>query len=88
MRGYPKTVNSKRDYENLMSISEYASHAKSDLALISSVDDSVIFVDVGTSAKPSLKAIANPSPSFKRLGYKDRASMIAMSIDENIKESK
>lgn len=88
MRGYPKTVNSKRDYDNLMSIPEYASRAKSCLALESSLDDSIVFVDVGTLDKPSLKTVANPLPLYKRLGYKDRTSMIAASMSDVIKESK
>ena len=88
MKGYPKTVNSKRDYDNLISIPDYASRAKSDLVRESSIDDSIIFLEVGTFDKSSLKAVDNPSPLFKRLGYKDRKSMYSVSMSEEITESK
>ena len=82
MRGYPKTINTGRDYDNLMSIPEYAARAKSDLALASAVDDSKVVVDIGTVDKPSLKEVVNPSPLYKRLGYKSKSAMVsASSVD-------
>ena len=88
MRGYPKTINTKRDYDNLMSMPEYASMAKSNLALASSVDDSNVVIDTGTTDKPSSKDVVNPSPLYKRLGYKSKSSMVSASTIDVIKELK
>lgn len=82
MRGYPKIVNSKRDYDNLMSMKEHASRAKSELLSLSSVDDSKVVLEDGSAESSKPVRIDNPSPLWKRLGYKSRADMVSASSTE------
>ena len=39
MRGYPNGSLTKRDYENLFSMPEYAKQAKEDLARLAAIDE-------------------------------------------------
>ena len=71
MRGYPKGLLSKRDFENLLSMPEYAERAKADLAKLAMVDDSKVTIDEGTQDTPKLVQISNSSPVWKRAGFKD-----------------
>lgn len=68
MMGYPKNPNlTKVDYENLLSMPEYANKAAKDLANLAKIDDSLITNDEGT--------IENPLPAWKRAGFKDKTEL-------------
>ena len=78
MRGYPKGPLKKQDYENLLSMKEYADQVKADLVKIASIDDSKITVDRGTKEAPNIVVIDNPMPIWKRDGFKDKADITAL----------
>jgi hypothetical protein len=79
MKGYPKSNLSFRDYLNLLSMPEYSTQAKVDLAKLSSVDDSKLEVSVGTEKDPKTEIIDNPMPAWKRAGFKDYSELQSMS---------
>lgn len=78
MRGYPKGPLTKRDYENLLSMPEYAKQAKEDLARLAAIDDTKITVDQGTEKSPKLMEIDNPTPMWKRAGFKDKDELLKL----------
>lgn len=78
MRGYPNGPLTKRDYENLLAMPEYAEKAKADLARLAETDDSKITVDQGTEKSPNLVEIDNPMPAWKRAGFKDASELVAL----------
>jgi len=82
MRGYPKGPLTKRDYENLLSMPEYAKQAKEDLAALAAIDDSKIMVERGAEEEPNLVEIDNPAPLWKRMGFKDKYEILAMAGGE------
>jgi len=80
MRGYPDGPLTKRDYENLLSMPEYAKQAKEDLARLAAIDDTKITVDQGTEKSPKLMEIDNPMPMWKRAGFKDKDELLKMAV--------
>jgi hypothetical protein len=78
MRGYPKGQLSKTDYENLFSMPEYATQAKTDLEKLAMIDDTTITVDQGTEKAPKLVAVANPLPAWKRAGFRDKIELVSL----------
>lgn len=79
MKGYPKNPNlMKVDYENLLSMPEYAKRAAEELAKLAEIDDSKITIDKGTIEKPDLKQIDNPLPIWKKAGFKSRTEMLTI----------
>lgn len=78
MRGYPNGPLTKRDYENLLAMPEYAEKAKADLARLAETDDSKTTVDQGTEKSPKLVEIDNPMPAWKRAGFKDTSELVAL----------
>ena len=80
MRGYPNGPLTKRDYENLLAMPEYAEKAKADLARLAETDDSKITVDQGTEKSPNLVEIDNPMPAWKRAGFTDRDELPKMAV--------
>jgi len=79
MRGYPDGPLTKRDYENLLSMPEYAKQAKEDLLKLIEIEDSKVTTDRGTNEKSDLVEIDNPMPAWKIAGFKDRDEMITLS---------
>jgi hypothetical protein len=78
MRGYPRGLLTKQDYENLLSMPEHADRAATDLAALAKLDDSKITIDQGTAEKPKLVEIANPMPTWKRAGFTTKAELVSM----------
>jgi hypothetical protein len=79
MRGYPKVIATKRDIENLLSMSEHVENACKYLKDLSSVDDAFVLVDRGTIENPDVKQVLNLLPNWKRLGFMNRAQFTALS---------
>jgi len=79
MRGYPKGPLTKRDYENLLSMPEYAKQAKEDLAALAAIDDSKATAECGTEESPKLVKIDNPMPIWKMLGFEDKKQLFDLS---------
>ena len=80
MRGYPDGPLTKRDYENLFSMPEYAKQAKEDLARLAAIDDAKATVEQGTEEAPNPVEIDNPTPMWKRAGFKDRDELLKMAV--------
>ena len=78
MRGYPNGPLTKRDYENLLTMPEYEKRAKADLAKLAAIDDTKITVDQGTEKSPKLMEIDNPTPMWKRAGFKDKDELLKL----------
>jgi hypothetical protein len=79
MRGYPKGPLTKRDYENLLSMPEYAKQAKEDLARLAAIDDAKVAVEQGTKDSSKPVEIDNPMPAWKRAGFRDMDELLALS---------
>ena len=77
MRGYPKGSLTKQDYENLLSMPEYASQAKADLTKLAAIDDEKISVDQGTEKASKLVEISNPLPLWKRAGFGSKTELVS-----------
>jgi len=79
MRGYPKFVATKKDFENLMAMPEYKDQAVKELAAIRDLDDDKA-IEVVSSTKDEVtgaetvvtKEIDNAMPAYKQKGYKSR----------------
>jgi len=78
MRGYPDGPLTKRDYENLLSMPEYAKQAKEDLARLAAIDDAKATVEQGTEDAPNPVEIDNPMPMWKRAGFKDKDELLKL----------
>ena len=78
MRGYPDGPLTKRDYENLLSMPEYAKQAKEDLARLAAIDDAKATVEQGTEDSPNPVEIDNPMPMWKRAGFKDKDELLKL----------
>ena len=87
MRGYPNCPLTKIDYYNLLSIPEYSLQARADLIRLALIDDSKISVEKGSLESSKSELIDNPMPTWKRLGFKDKDSLLSLS-QSSIKEFK
>jgi len=76
MRGYPKHVFQKVDYENLLAMPEHAERVAKELATLAKIDDSKIMVDKGTQEQPDVRQIDNPFPSWRKAGFKSKEEML------------
>jgi len=79
MRGYPKFVATKKDYENLMAVPEYKDQAMKELSAILDLNDDKA-IEVVSSTKDEVtgketvvtKEIDNAMPAYKTKGFKTR----------------
>ena len=79
MRGYPTNCPlTKRDYENLLSMPEYAKRAKEELAALAEIDDAKVTMEQGTEESPSPVEIDNPMPLWKRVGFNDKDELLKL----------
>ncbi len=76
MRGYPKYINTVKDYENLLSLPEYAEQAMTDLKTIQAAEDDQATKVVLNEAtgEETVETIANPMPLWKRKGFASRTA--------------
>ena len=79
MRGYPKHIGTKKDFENLLAMPEHRDRALKDLATIRDIaDDKVqetvsMTKDKETGLETAVKKeIDNPMPAYKIKGFKTR----------------
>ncbi len=86
MKRYPKHINCKQDFINLLSMPEHKERASNELKRIQSLDDSkVVRVVSGTEEEGNLitETIDNPMPQWKRVGFasaKELSSLAAMEV--------
>jgi len=72
MRGYPKHIAIKQDFDNLLAMPEYKDKALKDMKKIQAVDDAkVIRVVSGSIETEDLvtEEIDNPNPAWKQKGF-------------------
>jgi hypothetical protein len=75
MNGYPKHINCKQDYINLLALPEHQARTIADLVAIRDLDDSkalrVVSMDEKTG-EAKTEAIDNPMPLWKVKGFARR----------------
>jgi len=72
MRGYPKHIANKQDFDNLLDMPEYETQALADLKRLQVIDDAkVIRVVSGSEEDKNLvtEEIDNPNPVWKQKGF-------------------
>lgn len=75
MKGYPKFIATRQDYENLLKIPEFANQARIDLAALAKTDTAKVTraVKPVDPNKPDgewvTEEITNPSPVWKQKGF-------------------
>ena len=75
MRGYPKHIATKQDFDNLLAMPEYKDKALKDMKKIQAVDDAkVIRVVSGSIETEDLvtEEIDNPNPAWKQAGFETK----------------
>jgi len=75
MKGYPKRINTKQDFLNLLENETFRDQAIADLEKIYNADDdTVIRVVSGSEETDDLvtEEISNPMPLWKQKGFKGR----------------
>lgn len=94
MQGYPKSVATKKDYENLLKMPEFARQAKEDLAMLATanklkVTRAIRPVDPN---KPDgewvMEEIDTPHPTWQRRGFetlKEVSDMASISLPAGVK---
>lgn len=91
IRGYPKHVNTKKDFKNLLGIKEHKERAKADLTRIHEIKDEKVTVAVkpidpeNPEGEWETKEISNPSRIFRRYGFTTKKE-IKTSIEANKEE--
>ena len=90
MKGYPKHIATKQDYENLLKMPEFAKRAKEDLEKLAAIDDSKItravrLVDENDPMGDWItEEIDNPMPAYKAKGFsslKEISTMIKVTAE-------
>jgi hypothetical protein len=80
MRGYPKYINTKQDFDNLLAIPEYKARALEDLKRLQTQavsEAKVVQVVSGSEEQKNLVTaeIDNPNPRWKQIGFKDKTEL-------------
>lgn len=81
MKGYPKYINCKQDFINLLATPEYAAQALADLRIIRDMDDDKALrtasMDEATGEAVT-EEIDNPMPLWKVKGFDSRLEVAAL----------
>ena len=86
MRGYPKHINNKTDYLNLLSIPEFAERALEDLRRIAELNDDKMEIAVkpidpkNPEGKWETKIVDAPMPVWKQKGFKSRDEVLNLLV--------
>ena len=80
MKGYPKHINTKQDFDNLFTLPEYKERALADLKQLKAqaeAEAKVIRVVSGSEEEGNLvtEEIDNPSPRYAKMGFKDKKEL-------------
>jgi len=87
VRGYPKYIATKQDYENLLKMPEFSKQAAADLEALAKVDTAKVTRAIRPvdEAKPDgewvTEEITNPKPEWKRKGF-DTIKMVTNAAKE------
>lgn len=81
MRGFPVHINTKQDFENLLSMPEHKEQAKTELKRVSNLKDSKI-TKCTTQIDPTdpesawnTIEVTNPHPKWERLKFKSKKEL-------------
>jgi len=72
MRGYPKHMATKQDFDNLLAMPEYEKQALADLKRLQGIDDAKVIRVVSGSVETDdliTEEIDNPNPVWKQKGF-------------------
>ena len=75
MKGYPKYINCKQDYINLLATPEYAAQALADLRIIRDMEDDKALRTISINEETGeavTEEIDNPMPLWKVKGFSSR----------------
>jgi len=93
MRGYPKYVATKKDYENLMAMKEYKDQAIKELSAIRDLDDDKAIEVVSSTTDEETgketvvtKEIDNAMPAYKIKGFKSRQEVADLISAADVKK--
>ena len=93
MRGYPKHIATKKDFENLLAMPEHRDRALKDLATIRDIaDDKAIEVVSSTKDEKTgketvvTKEIDNAMPAYKIKGFKSRQEVADLISAADVKK--
>jgi hypothetical protein len=89
MKGYPRHVATKRDFENLLADPEFRDRALAELQGIGNMKDDEATIDETpskiidgktmtmdmASEERIIKTVANPSPTWKQKGFESRSEI-------------
>jgi hypothetical protein len=84
MKGYPKYIATRQDYENLLKIPEFAKQAGIDLAALAKIDTAKVTRAIRPvdPEKPDgewvTEEITNPSPMWKQKGFESAKAVSDM----------
>lgn len=81
MTGYPKYINCKQDYINLLATPEYAAQALADLRIIRDMDDDKALRTISmdeTTGEATTEEIDNPMPLWRIKGFASRLDVAAL----------
>lgn len=81
MKGYPRHVNTKQDFENLLGMPEYREQAKAELKHVQELKDSKI-TKATTQIDPNdpesewnTIEVVNPNPKWEQLKFKSKKEL-------------
>lgn len=83
MRGYPKHIATKQDFENLLKMPEFAKRALADMEKLAAIDDSKVTraVRLVDEKDPMgewvTEEIDNPNPAWKVMGFESKDALKA-----------
>jgi len=84
MKGYPKYINCKQDFFNLLAEPEYKNQAIEDLKVIRDMDDDkalrVVSMDEATG-EATTEEIDNPMPHWKVKGFASRQEVADLIVE-------
>lgn len=87
MKGYPKHIATKQDFDNLLAMPEHKAKALKDMKKLQAVDDAkVIRVVSGSEEDKNLitEEIDNPNPAWKQKGFKDKKALDDLIIAKEV----
>jgi len=89
MRGYPKHINCKQDFLNLLEMPEHRERVLKDIQKLQALDDAkVTRVVSGTEEEKNLvtEEIDNPNPRWKQLGFATTKELSTLATAEVAKD--
>jgi len=89
MRGYPKHINCKQDFLNLLEMPEHRERVLKDIQKLQALDDAkVTRVVSGTEEEKNLvtEEIDNPNPRWKQLGFATTKELYTLATTEVAKD--